>query len=152
MLREEPSGHVRLEDPHGPPIAVDGGSPLPLVAEIFRLLPVPGFGLLIVVPDTMMEFARQPPMTDLSPTSVKPPAAHATQRPRRTDNDDGFAHTIRLHSRTGPAADNHINILLPVPPARYRSGPHVPRQADIETVLRRRDIILVDCLPCMAEK
>src|SRR6185503_19339578 len=52
-------GHVRLEDPHRPVRAVDGRRALPFVAEVLAPLPPPRGRRLIVLPDTVIEVARE---------------------------------------------------------------------------------------------
>src|SRR5690606_34852376 len=52
-------GDVRLKDPHRALLAVDSGRPLPFVAIFSALLPAPGGGGLIVLPNAMIKLARQ---------------------------------------------------------------------------------------------
>src|SRR5690606_4789810 len=51
--------NVRLDDPHRPQFAVHGGGSLPLVAVTLATMPLPRLGLLIVLPDLVVELASQ---------------------------------------------------------------------------------------------
>ena len=57
QVLKNPFGHVRFEQPHRAVLAVHGDRPLPLVAELVPLLPPPGFRLLVVLPNAVIELA-----------------------------------------------------------------------------------------------
>src|SRR5262245_19171198 len=92
---------VRLEDPHRALLAVDRRRALPFIAIFFALLPLPGRGLVIKLPDAMVKLARQP-ADDRFVASVsesQTAAGEAAQMLVRRDDDDRLAHPTRLYRR-----------------------------------------------------
>ncbi len=81
---------MRLENPHRPLLAVNCRSSLPLVAVLFPLFPHPGSGLVVVLPDTLIELTCKPPYDRLVARIGKAQAA-ARQSPKvfvGRNNDD----------------------------------------------------------------
>lgn len=118
QVLEDPLGHMRFEDPHGPLVAVDRGRALAAVAIAFALLPAPGVGLVVVLPDPVVELAREP-ADDALVASVGPAQAAARESAEvavGAHDDDRLAHALRLDGRgdrrRGAAIDHHV-IRLP---------------------------------------
>ena len=96
---EDLLGDVRLEDPHGAAGFVERFGALALVAVLLPLLPSPGLGLVVVLPDAMIELARKAADHGLV-AGVGPAEAaggEAAEMLLRADHDDGLAHPLGLH-------------------------------------------------------
>ena len=109
-------GHVRLEDPHRPLRAVDRRRPLALVAVLLALLPLPRLGLVVVLPDALVELAREA-ADDRLVAGVGEAEAAARQAAEvlvRADDDDGLAQALRLdggdHAGGGAAVDDEVEL------------------------------------------
>ena len=106
--------HVGLENPHRPLGAVDRRRTLPLVAVLFALLPGPRARLLVVLPDPVVELARQAADDGLVAGVGEPEASarEAAQMPVWTDDDHGLSETAGLdggdHAGGGSAIDHQI--------------------------------------------
>ena len=108
--------HVRLENPHRPLGAVDRRRSLALVAVLFALLPGPRARLLVVLPDPVVELARQPADDGLVAGVCEPEASarQAAEMPVRTDDDDALSQTAGLdggdHAGGGSAVNDEIEL------------------------------------------
>jgi len=60
QIFEHPLGDVRFKDPHRARGAIDRRRPLALVAVLLALLPYPGRGLIVALPDAVIEVSGQP--------------------------------------------------------------------------------------------
>lgn len=121
MLRHQILKHLlrdmRLEDPHGPVLAVDGRRALADVAVFLLPLPFPGFILVVVLPDAVVEIAGSA-TDDLLLPGVRPSKPAGTQPPEvlvRTHDDHRLPKPLRLHRRDhgrgGPAINDNVMIL-----------------------------------------
>ncbi len=115
-ILEHPLGHVRLEDPHRPLRTVDRRGALPLVAVLLTRLPGPRTRLLVVLPDAMIELAREATDDRLvaGVGEAKPSAREAAEMSVRTDDDDGLPQTLCLdgggHAGGRAAVDDEIEL------------------------------------------
>ena len=82
--------HVRLEDPHRPLRAIDRRRPLPFVAVLLALLPGPRTRLVVVLPDAVIELAREAADDRLvaGVGEAEPAAREPAEMLVRTDDDD----------------------------------------------------------------
>ena len=107
---------VRLENPHRTLGTVDRRRSLPLVAVLFALLPGPCARLLVVLPDPVVELARQAADDGLVAGVCEPEASarQATEMPVRTHDDDALSQTTGLdggdHAGGGSAVDDQIEL------------------------------------------
>src|SRR5262249_8714286 len=102
---------VRLEDPHRATLAVNRRRALPFIAIFLALLPLPGRGLVINLPDAMVKLARQT-ADDRFVASVsesQSAAGEAAQMFVRRDDDDRLAHPLCLYSRRDRCGSSPIN-------------------------------------------
>src|SRR6185436_20776639 len=95
---EDRLGDARLEDPHRPMLAVHGGRALALVAVLVALLVDPRLGLLVVLPDAVIEVAREAADHALVAGVGEPEAAarEAAQVLVGADDDRRPSHLLRL--------------------------------------------------------
>ena len=115
-ILEDLLGDVRLEDPHRALRAVDGRRALPLVAVLLALLPLPRLGLVVVLPDAVVELARQA-ADDRLVAGVGEPEAAARQpaeMPVRADDDDASCPAAlpapRQSRRLSAAVDDDVEL------------------------------------------
>ena len=106
--------HVRLEDPHRARGAVDRRRALPLVAVLVALLPGPRARLVVVLPDPVVELARQAADDGLvaGVGEPKPSARQAAEMPVWADDDDALSEASGLdggdHAGGGSTIHNQI--------------------------------------------
>ena len=106
--------HVRLEDPHRPLLAVDGGCALALVAVFLAALPLPRVRTLILLPDAVIELARQAADHRLvaGVGESQPAAGQPAQVCVGPDDHHRLAHPLRLnggnHAGGGAAVDHQV--------------------------------------------
>ena len=93
--------HVRLEDPHRPLLAVNGGRALPFVAVLLRASARSRQPVVVVFPDAMVELPRQPADHRLvaGVRETQAAARQAAEMSVRADEDDGLAHALGLNGR-----------------------------------------------------
>ena len=105
---------MRLEDPHRPLRAIDGRRPLALVAVLLALLPGPRARLVVVLPDAVIEVAREAADHRLvaGVGEAKPAAREPAEMLVRADDHDGLPHALRLdrrdHAGGGAAVDHEV--------------------------------------------
>src|SRR5690606_816531 len=107
-------GHMRFKNPHGIVETVHGGGSLSLVAVLGLFLPFPGFGPVVVLPNPVIEVARE--STDhifVSRVGITQPSGRKSAQMDIGRNDQNrFAHFFRLnggdHRRGGAAIDDDI--------------------------------------------
>ena len=115
-ILEHALGHVRLEDPHRPLRAIDRRRPLPLVAVLLPLLPLPRTWLVVVLPDAVVELAREAADDGLvaGVGEAEAAARQAAEVLVGTDDDDGLAQALRLdggdHAGGSPAVDDEVEL------------------------------------------
>ena len=99
VILEDLFRHARLEDPHGPVFAVDGGGALALIAILGLLLPLPGFLLLIFEVDAVVKIAGESSDDRLvaGVGEAEAAAGESAEMFVRTDDHDGLSHLLRLH-------------------------------------------------------
>ncbi len=94
-------GHVGLENPHSPLVAIHCRCALADVAIFFTRLPCPRFVLLVMLPHPVVKLPRHP--ADGVGVAGVGPAESAAGEPAQvlvgTDEDDGFAQPTGLHRR-----------------------------------------------------
>ena len=106
--------HVRLEDPHRPLLAVDGGRALALVAVFLAALPLPRLRALILLPDAVIELARQAADHRLvaGVGESQPAAGQPAQVRVGPDDHHRLSHPMRLnggnHAGGGTAVDHQV--------------------------------------------
>ncbi len=104
-------GDVGLEDPHGAAGLVERLRALALVAVLLALLPAPGFGLVVVLPDAMVELAGKAADDGLvaGVGPAQPAGGEPAQVPLRADHDDGLTHPSGLHRGRDCAGRTAVN-------------------------------------------
>ena len=105
-------GDVRLEDPHRPVLAVDGGRALSLVSVFLASLPLPRFRTLILLPDAVIELTREAADHRFVPGvgESEPAARQPAQVLVGPDDHNRLSHPVRLNGgnhASGRAAVDH---------------------------------------------
>src|SRR5215471_2840242 len=102
---------VRLEDPHRALLSVNRRRALPLIAILLALLPLPGRGSVIMLPDAAVKLARQTAddrfVASVSETQTA--AGEAAQMLVRRDDDDRLAHPFCLYRRRDRRGSAPVN-------------------------------------------
>jgi hypothetical protein len=114
VVLEDRLGDARLEDPHRPVFAVHRGRALSLVAVFLALLVHPRLGLLVVLPDAVVEVARE--AADHALVARVGEAEAAARQPSEVlvgaDDDGRLSHLLRLDrgddARRGSAIDQEV--------------------------------------------
>jgi hypothetical protein len=142
-LLEHRLGHVRLEHPHRPVLAVDRRRALAAIAELLAPLPAPGVGRLIPLPHAVVALAREPANHRLVARvgEAEPARRQAAEIAIGRDDDRPLAEPGCLHGgnhrRRRAAVDDHV-VRAGALRAKRRTGGRGQQDLKERTAMHRR--------------